>query len=429
MQTVKLAIAGFGTVGTGLARIIEENKDVILARCGKNFKLTSVLVRDINKKRDFLPGPEVKFTADPDEFTSNPDVDIVVELMGGITVAKEIVIKALKAGKHVVTANKHLLAVHGIELFRVAAENKVGLYYEASVAGGIPIIQSIKESLAANRIKSIVGILNGTANYILSEMSTNGLEFDTALNQAKELGYAEADPTFDIEGIDAAHKVVVLARIAYGQDYPLDELPIEGITKVEGQDIRFAREFGYRIKLIGQVRDVGGKLEAGVFPALVKYTLLLARVGGNYNAIRVEGNAVGPAFFHGQGAGSLPTGSAVLADIMALSKTDTPDNTGFCNAPIKKAEILSPELATSEYYFRFTVQDKAGVMAALSKCLAEYNISIAQAVQKGNPSEKDIPVVFTTHQASTKDVNAALKEIDNMPFITRQTVSLRILKG
>lgn len=429
MQTVKLAIAGFGTVGTGLARILEENAEVILARSGKKFELTTVLVRDVNKKRDYLPGPEVKFTADPDEFCSSPDVDIVVELMGGITVAKDIVIKALEAGKHVVTANKHLLAEHGIELFDVAARNNVGLYYESSVAGGIPIIQSIKESLAGNRIKSIVGILNGTANYILSEMSTNGLEFETALDQAKALGYAEADPTFDIEGIDAAHKVCVLARIAYGKDYPLAELPVEGITKVEGQDIRFAREFGYRIKLIGQVRDVGGKLEAGVFPALVKYTLLLARVGGNYNAVRVEGNAVGPAFFHGQGAGSLPTGSAVLADIIALSKTDKPDNTGFCNAPIEKADILAPELATSEYYFRFTVQDKAGVMAALSKCLAEHNISIAQAVQKGNPDEKDIPVVFTTHKASTKDVNAALAEIDKMPFIARPTISMRILKG
>ncbi|MFW5499128.1 MULTISPECIES: homoserine dehydrogenase [unclassified Maridesulfovibrio] len=429
MQTVKLAIAGFGTVGTGLARILEENEDVILARCGKKFEITSVLVRDVNKKRDFLPGPEVKFTADPDEFTSSPDVDIVVELMGGTTVAKEIVIKALKAGKHVVTANKHLLAEHGIELFNIAAQNKVGLYYESSVAGGIPIIQSIKESLAGNRIKSIVGILNGTANYILSEMSTNGLEFETALSQAKELGYAEADPTFDIEGIDAAHKVCVLTRIAYGKDYPLSDLPIEGITRVEGQDIRFAREFGYRVKLIGAVQDVGGKLEAGVFPALVKYTLLLARVGGNYNAVRVEGNAVGPAFFHGQGAGSMPTGSAVLADIMALAKTDTPDNTGFCNAPIEKANILPPELATSEYYFRFTVQDKAGVMAALSKCLAEHNISIAQAVQKGNPDEKDIPVVFTTHKASTKDVHAAIEEIDSMPFITKPTMSMRILKG
>ncbi len=429
MQTVKLAIAGFGTVGTGLARILEENEDVILARCGKKFEIASILVRDVNKKRDFLPGPEVKFTADLDEFTSSPNIDIVVELMGGTTVAKEIVIKALEAGKHVVTANKHLLAEHGIELFKIAAKNKVGLYYESSVAGGIPIIQSIKDSLAGNRIKSIVGILNGTANYILSEMSTNDLEFETALKQATELGYAEADPTFDIEGIDAAHKVCVLTRVAYGKDYPLADLPIEGITKIEGQDIRFAREFGYRVKLIGAVQDVGGKLEAGVFPALVKYTLLLARVGGNYNAVRVEGNAVGPAFFHGQGAGSLPTGSAVLADIMALAKTDRPDNTGFCNAPIEKANILAPELATSEYYFRFTVQDKAGVMAALSKCLAEHNISIAQAVQKGHPEDKDIPVVFTTYKSSTKDVKAAIAEIDKMPFITRPTMSMRILKG
>ncbi len=429
MQTVKLAIAGFGTVGTGLARIIEENEDIILARSGKKFNITSVLVRDLKKQRDYLPGPNVKFTNNVDEFTSGSDADIVVELMGGITLALDIVKKALEAGKHVVTANKHLLAEHGIELFEIAKKNGVGLYYESSVAGGIPIIQSIKESLAANRIKSIVGILNGTANYILSEMSTNGLEFDTALAQATDLGYAEADPTFDIEGIDTAHKIVVLIRNAYGKDYPLADLPVEGITRVEGQDIRFARELGYRIKLIGQVRDVGGKLEAGVFPALVKYTLLLARVGGNYNAVRVEGNAVGPAFFHGQGAGSLPTGSAVLADIMALSSSKTPDNTGFNNSPIEKAEILPPELASSEYYFRFTVADKAGVMAELSKAMAEHNISIAQAVQKGAPSGTNIPIVFTTHKACTKDVNAALKVIDKMPFISRETVSMRILQG
>ncbi len=427
MQTVKLAIAGFGTVGTGLARIIEENEDVILARCGKKFQIVSVLVRDIKKRRDYLPGPGVTLTDNIEEFTSCPDVDIVVELMGGTTVAFDIVKKSLESGKHVVTANKHLLAERGIELFDIAKENSVGLYYEASVAGGIPIVQAIKESLAANRIKSIVGILNGTANYILSEMSTNGLEFDTALSQAKELGYAEADPTFDIEGIDTAHKMVVLIRLAYGKDYPLSKLPVEGICRVEGQDILFARDLGYRIKLIGQVRDVGGKLEAGVFPALVKYTLLLARVGGNYNAVRVEGNAVGPSFFHGQGAGSLPTGSAVMADIMALAGSRTPDNTGFNNTPITKADILSPELATSEYYFRFTVADKAGVMASLSKILAEHNISIAQAVQKGAASETNVPIVFTTHKASTKDVNAALREIDRMSFITRETVSMRIL--
>ncbi|WP_027178114.1 homoserine dehydrogenase [Maridesulfovibrio bastinii] len=427
MQTVKLALAGFGTVGTGVARILEENEELLLKRSGIKYVITSVLVRDTEKQRDYIPGPETKFTTNPEDLTADPEVDVVVELMGGITLAKEIVVKAIKSGKHVVTANKHLLAVHGIELFKLAEEYGVGLYYEASVAGGIPIVESIKESLCVNKIKNIVGILNGTANYILSEMTTNGLEFDTALSQAQELGYAEADPTFDIEGIDAAHKLVVLIRLAYGEDYPLEELPVEGISKITGLDIKLAREFGYRIKLIGQVRDVCGKLEAGIFPALVKYTLLLARVGGNYNAIRVEGNAVGPAFFHGQGAGALPTGSAVVADIMTLTKMDKPNNTGFYSSDLKKADILPPEHATSEYYFRFTVADKAGVMAAISKILSEHNISIAQAVQKGDASGVNVPIVFLTHKARAKDVNDALKIIDDMPFIAQSTISLRIL--
>lgn len=427
MQTVKLALAGFGTVGTGLARIIEENEELLFKRSGRKFVITSILVRDLEKKRDYIPGPEARFTTNPEDLTADPEVDIVVELMGGITTAKEIITKAIKAGKHVVTANKHLLAVHGIELFKLAKEHGVGLYYEASVAGGIPIVEAIKESLCVNKIKSIVGILNGTANYILSEMTTNGIEFNTALKQAQELGYAEADPTYDIEGIDSAHKLVMLIRLAYGEDYPLAELPAEGITKITGLDIKIAREFGYRIKLIGQVRDVSGKLEAGIFPALVKYTLLLARVGGNYNAVRVEGNAVGPAFFHGQGAGALPTGSAVMADIMALTKKGVPDNTGFFESELEKANILPPEQATSEYYFRFTVVDKAGVMAAISKVLSEHNISIAQAVQKGDVSGINVPIVFLTHKARTKDINDALKTIDQMPFIAEETMKLRIL--
>lgn len=427
MQTVKLALAGFGTVGTGLARILEENEELLFKRSGMKFTITSVLVRDIEKQRDYIPGPETRFTTNPEDLTADPEVDIVVELMGGITLAREIIIKAIKAGKHVVTANKHLLAEHGIELFKLAEEYGVGLYYESSVAGGIPIVESIKESLCVNKIKGMVGILNGTANYILSEMTTNGLEFDTALQQAQDLGYAEADPTFDIEGIDAAHKLVVLIRLAYGEDYPLAKLPTEGISKVTGLDIQFAREFGYRIKLIGQVRDVCGKLEAGIFPALVKYTLLLARVGGNYNAVRVEGNAVGPAFFHGQGAGALPTGSAVLADIMALTKVGKPNNTGFYSSDLKEADILPPDHATSEYYFRFNVADEAGVMASISKVLAEHNISIAQAVQKGDISGPNVPIVFLTHKARAKDVKDAIAQIDSMPFIAEETVSFRIL--
>lgn len=428
METVRIGLAGFGTVGSGLARVLEENGDWIARRIGKRIAVKTVLVRDLNKQRPFVPGPGVQLTNDPNELVDDPEIPIVVELMGGIAAARALIERAMRAGKHVVTANKHLLAEHGPELFALAAEKGVGLLYEASVAGGIPIVQALKDSLAGNRIEKLVGILNGTANYILSEMTTGGLEFDTALAQAQGLGYAEADPSFDIEGVDTAHKLVVLIRLAYGRDYPLAKLPVRGITSVTQQDIEFAREFGYRIKLLAQVRDVDGRLEAGVFPALVKHTFLLARVGGNYNAVRLEGNAVGPIMLHGQGAGSLPTASAVLADIMDLCREGfRPDNSGFGGSPVTPADILAPELAVSRHYFRFTVADRPGVMASIAKTMADHNVSIAQAVQKGDESGPDVPIVFLTHAAQAQAVDAVSAEIDAMSFARKPTVHFRIL--
>ncbi|MCM0756179.1 homoserine dehydrogenase [Desulfovibrio aminophilus] len=428
MEAVRIGLAGFGTVGSGLARVLEENGDWIERRIGRRIAIKTVLVRDLTKRRSFLPGPGVALTDDPSALADDPEIPIVVELMGGVGAAKELIERSLRAGKHVVTANKHLLAEHGPELFALAEEKGVGLLYEAGVAGGIPIVQTLKDSLSGNRIEKLVGILNGTANYILSEMTTNGLEFETALTQAQALGYAEADPTFDIEGVDTAHKLVVLIRLAYGRDYPLKALPVRGITSVTQQDIEVAREFGYRIKLLAQVRDVDGRLEAGVFPALVKHTFLLARVGGNYNAVRLEGNAVGPIMLHGQGAGALPTGSAVLADLMTLCREGfRPDNTGFGPAPVPPADILPPELAVSRYYFRFTVADRPGVMAAIAQTMADHNISIAQAVQKGDESAADVPIVFLTHAAQAKAADAVAAEIDAMSFTRKPTVLFRIL--
>ena len=432
MDVIKLGLGGFGTVGSGLAKILDSNAERIEKRLGKRLEIKTVLVRDLNKKRAFDLGPNVTFTDDPSALI-NSDVDIVVELMGGVDTAKQLILDAFKAGKHVVTANKHLLAEHGLELFDAAQENRVGLMFEASCAGGIPIVQTLKESLAGDEIIKMLGIMNGTANYILSEMTTKkGMDFASALADAQDLGYAEADPTFDIEGLDTAHKLCVLIRMAYGVDYPLSEIPIQGITSVTPMDIEFAREFGYRIKLLAHVENVRGKLEAGVHPALVPYTYLLARVGGNYNAVRLEGNAVGPIMLHGQGAGDLPTGSAVLADVMNLArkigdKCRQPDNTGFGNAPIEKAVILPPEQSESKYYFRFTVTDRTGVMATITKSMADHGVSIAQAVQKGEAGAEGVPLVIISHETPAKAVNAMIAEVDAMDFTVEPCVTFRIL--
>ena len=430
MKNIHLGIAGFGTVGTGLAKIIEKNADWIEKRIDKKLIIDKILVQNKSKERSFLPSNNPFITDNYKELINDEQIDIIVELMGGKDLAYTLVKEALAAGKHVVTANKYLLAVHGKELFALASTHNVGLFYEASVAGGIPVIKTLRESLTGDKIEHICGILNGTANYILSEMTANGIDFKKALEQAQDLGYAESDPTFDIEGIDTAHKLIVLIRLAFGVDYPLEELPIYGISQITKQDIHFAQELGYTIKLLAHVAETDGKLEAGVFPVLMPSHLLLAKTDSNYNAISITGNAAGAITLHGQGAGDFPTGSAVLADILELAKhmhTQTqPDNTGFNNSPLQDAQILAPEFATSAYYFRFTVKDKPGVMASLSTCLAKHNISIAQAVQKGKPQDIETPIVFTTHTASTKDIFTALEDIDKHDFILKPTVAYRI---
>jgi len=428
-KTINLGLAGFGTVGTGLARIIQENSDWIERRTGKKLVITKILVRDLSKVRPFIPGPEAIFTSNAHEFLTDPDVDIVVELMGGLDTASHLIQKSLENGKHVVTANKALLAEKGNELFSLAHEKNLGLYYEASVAGGIPIVQTLKDSLAGNKITSITGILNGTANFILSEMTSKGQDFETALSSATELGYAEADPSLDIEGIDAAHKLIILIRLAHGVDYPLNILPVQGISGVKATDIGLAAEFGYVLKLIAQVREKSGHLQAGVFPALLPVDHILAKVDGPFNSILLKGNAVGPIMLYGQGAGALPTGSAVLADIMALGRDKAGiNNTGFREKVLPKADIIEPDLAVSRHYFRMTALDKPGVLSAVSGVMGEHNISIAQAVQKPGPGGRDVPIVFLTHRAQLKAVYHALKVIDEFEFITAPTVHYRILK-
>ncbi len=425
---INLGVAGFGTVGIGLAKAIRENEEWINRRLGKTLRIHTVLVRDIHKKRHFIPDPGTVFTDDPEVFLTTPDIDIVVELIGGTGLAQEIISRSLHKGRPVVTANKALLAEKGRELFALAGEKQVGLYYEASVAGGIPIVQTLKESLAGNRIKNLLGILNGTANYILSEMTSKQLDFQTALSMAQAKGYAEADPTFDIEGIDAAHKLALLIRLAHGRDYPFARLPVTGISQVEAQDIAMGSEFGYELKLLAQVSDTAGQLQAGVFPAFIARNHMLAKVEGPFNSILLEGNVVGPIMLYGQGAGDLPTGSAVLADVMALARHPSPNNTGFLEPELPPADMLDPMLAVSRHYFRFTVQDRPGVLATISGIMGSNDISIAQAVQKQTEkSTQGVSIVFLTHKALLKDVVKALTTINASDVVLAPTVHYRMV--
>jgi len=427
-RPVRIGLAGLGTVGSGLLIILGRNADWIRRRLGRTIQVAKVLVRDPAKPRAVTLDPGTALVTDPDALVNDPDIDIVVELMGGIEAAYSLIHKALSAGKHVVTANKALLAARGPELFALAAQKGLGLYYEASCAGAVPIVETLKQSLAGNRIRSIIGILNGTANYILSQMSDKGLPFALALAQAQGKGYAEADPTLDIEGMDAAHKLILLIRLAYGRDFPLNRLPVEGITRVTPEDIRFAGEFGYTIKLIGQVREIKGRLAAGVFPMLVHKHFLLASVQGAYNAVRVEGDASGPILLHGKGAGDLPTGSAVLSDILALARDGMrPNNTGFLEETLPEADILPSDDAVCPHYVHFTVKDQPGVMAAIAKSMGEHGVSIRQAVQKGEPEQGHVPIVFLTHEAPTRAVKAVLAETAIMPSIKSTTVHFRVL--
>ena len=439
-----LGIAGFGTVGSGLIRILTENREEIFSRTGRDIRVKTVLVRDASRQRA-CPLPEgARLTTRAEDLTDDPDIDVVVELMGGVDIPAALVERALNAGKHIVTANKALLAETGNRLFALAEKKNLHLAYEASVCGGIPIIQTLREGLSANRLQTLVGILNGTSNYILSEMSTKGLPFDQALKQAQDLGYAEADPTLDIEGFDAAHKLALLIRLAWGVEYPYAKLPVRGISDVQQADIVYAREFGYRIKLLGHARLVGdslkdGGIEAGVRPTLVHETLLLARVGGAYNAVRVEGDAIGSVFLHGRGAGDMPTGSAVAADILAIARGARPNNTGFSRPALPgQANIIPPLEAHSHFYIRLTVTDVPGVLRDVAAIMADNRISIAQVIQKdrisGSPSREyldkkgpSVPFIVMTHEASAAGVDKALRTLAGSPMVHEPPVCYPVL--
>ena len=434
MKKINVGIVGFGTVGTGTAKILIENSLLIEERVGIPIVIKKIADHDIEKQREINVDPAI-LTKDANEILKDPEIDIVVELIGGYGYAKEFILKAIDKGKHVVTANKALLAVHGDEIFRAAYRKGVDIGFEASVGGGIPIIRSLKEGLVANRIESIYGIVNGTTNYILTKMTAEGKKFGDVLKKAQEKGYAEADPTFDVEGVDAAHKLAVLISLAYGVRIRFEDIYTEGISKITPLDIEFAREFGYRIKLLAITKDDKGKIEARVHPTMLKESAMLANVDGVFNAIYVTGDAVGSTMFYGRGAGMMPTGSAVVSDIADIARNIIKKShqrvppLGCSEGCIKDAKVKDISETVNHYYIRFSAMDKPGVLSKISGILGENNISISSMIQKGRQVGGSVPIVMMTHEAKEQDVRKALDEIDRLPVVHEKTVFIRIEEG
>ena len=431
LKEINLGICGLGTVGSGTVNVISRNSTEINARAGRALNISHIGARRDNPDCD-VSG--IKVSRDIFDVVKDPQVDIVIELIGGTTVAKDLVSQALTNGKHVVTANKALIAEHGNELLRLAAENGVTLSFEAAVAGGIPIIGALREGLAANKVEWLAGIINGTGNFILTEMRDKGRAFDDVLKEAQDLGYAEADPTFDVEGIDAAHKLVILASIAFGMPLKFDGVFTEGISKIEPVDVVYAEELGYRIKHLGVARRRSeDKVEVRVHPTLIPDDRLIANVDGVMNAVLVKGDAVGPTMYYGAGAGAEPTASAVIADIVNVSRASGEEwnnfvpSLGFFPEHIRDLELLSHDEFETAYYLRLTAQDKPGVLAQITQILSEQEISIEALIQKAPlENEANVPVILLTNRAREKRVNDAIVKIQQLESIVGDVVKIRV---
>jgi len=432
MKPIRVGLLGIGTVGGGTFAVLKRNQEEITRRAGRGIVITMVADREVEKARQIV-GEEVIVTSDAYEIVTSPDIDIVIELIGGYTVAKDLILKAIENGKHVVTANKALLASHGTEIFAAAQKKGVMVAFEAAVAGGIPIIKALREGLTANRIEWIAGIINGTSNFILSEMRDKGLAFDTVLDQAQKLGYAEADPTFDIEGIDAAHKLTIMAAIAFGIPMQFDKVYTEGIAKLTREDIRYAEELGYRIKLLGITKRTPKGIELRVHPTLIPTRRLIANVEGVMNAIVVKGDAVGATLYYGAGAGAEPTASSVVADLVDVTRMHTADpkhrvpHLAFQPDLLSNTPILKMDEVETSYYLRLRTQDKPGVLADITRILADLNISIDAMVQK-EPSEGEdqVNIIMLTHLTIEKNINAAIVKIEELPVMTGKVTRIRL---
>jgi homoserine dehydrogenase len=424
---VFVGIIGFGTVGTGTVKILLSNSEIIRERTGLDIRLKRIADLDIERDRG-VSLPEGVLTTRVDDILGDPEIDIVIELIGGIHPARDFILRAIRNRKHVVTANKALLATEGNEIFEEAEKNSVSIGFEASVAGGIPIIKVMQEGLVANRILNIYGIINGTSNYILTKMTEEDKDFSSALKEAQDLGYAEADPTFDIEGIDSAHKLTILSSLAYGIPLSYNQVYREGITRISTQDMVFARELGYKIKLLAITKAVDGEIEMRVHPTMIPQDYMIAKVDGVYNAIYVEGDAVGSTLYYGRGAGDMPTGSAVVADIVDIGKRIGVNRSKGEYSFLKPSNlrIRKMEDIESMYYFRFSAIDKPGVLSKISGILGDNNISIASVIQKGRRIGGAVPLVVLTHKAKESGVLRAIKTIDDLPIVTEPTHFIRV---
>lgn len=432
MNPIKVGLLGIGTVGGGTYTVLKRNQQEITRRAGRSIAITMIADRDLERAKRFADN-DVIVTDNARDVVTNPDIDIVVELIGGTTIAKDLVLEAIAQGKHVVTANKALLANHGTELFSAAREKGVMIAFEAAVAGGIPIIKALREGLTANRIEWVVGIINGTANFILSEMREKSLPFAPVLDQAQQLGYAEADPTYDIEGVDAAHKITIMSAIAFGVPVQFDKAHIEGITKLTQEDISYAEELGYRIKLLGITRRAEQGIELRVHPALIPERRLIANVEGVMNAVVVKGDAVGATLYYGAGAGAEPTASAVIADLVDVTRVQTADPMhrvpmlSFQPEALSDTPILAMEAVETACYLRLPVIDKPGVLAEITRVLADFNISISAMIQKETTSESgSVNIIMLTHKNVERDMNAAIERLEALPVVTGQVARIRI---
>jgi len=432
MKEIKVGLIGFGTVGSGVGRILQKNSKLIEKRMGAKLTLKRIADIDLETDRGVKLKPGV-LTRRAEDVIKDPEIEMVMELMGGIEPAKTFILKAIRNKKHIVTANKALLALHGDEIFREAHRFGVDVNFEASVGGGIPLIRSIKEGLVANRIHSIFGILNGTSNYILSKMTDEGRNFKEVLKEAQKKGYAEADPTYDIEGIDTAHKLAILVRLAFGTPFQFKEIFIGGISEITPLDIQFGREFGYRIKLLAIAKIDKGKIEARVHPTMIPESHLLSTVEGVFNAIYINGDAVGPTLFYGQGAGQMPTGSAVVSDLVELGRNVLTRTSGhrvpllsFQESAIEKIPLKKMDDVVMPFYMRFSALDRPRVLSKISGILGKNDISISAVIQKGRQVNGAVPIVMMTHEAKEKNVHRALKEIDRLEVILGKTMFIRV---
>ncbi|EOA05521.1 homoserine dehydrogenase [Herbaspirillum sp. BH-1] len=432
MKSIKVGLLGIGTVGSGTFNVLKRNQEEIARRAGRGIEITMVAARNTARATELTRG-EVKVVNDGNLVVNDPEIDIVVELIGGYDTARDLVLKAIANGKHVVTANKALIATHGNEIFKAAQEKGVMVAFEAAVAGGIPIIKALREGLTANRIQWVAGIINGTTNFILSEMRDKGLDFDVVLKEAQRLGYAEADPTFDIEGVDAAHKLTIMASIAFGIPVQFDKAHVEGITKLQASDITYAEKLGYRIKLLGITRQTEKGIELRVHPTLIPASRLIANVEGAMNAVVVRGDAVGEALYYGKGAGSEPTASAVIADLVDITRLATADpehhvpSLAFQLNAMADTPVLPMSEVVTSYYLRIRVADQAGVLADVTRILADSTISIDAMLQKEpGEGEQQTDIIMLTHQTQEKNIEAAIAKIEALSTVVGKVTKIRL---